>query len=173
MFVLDISRLEDGPIKLRKELPLPWLSGELDACEYDAVPERGSLDLAAETSGNGVLLRGEVRAEVQVECGTCLAKTGLQIGAELATYLLPRPEQVEMDADQELTPEDLDREYYDGEKIRLDDLIRDAIMLELPMNPRCGDGCPGMPELAGAARAQQGVDPRLAPLASVKTAKED
>src|SRR4030065_464925 len=52
-----------------------------------------------------------------------------------------RPEADEL----ELTPEDLDREFFTGDRIVLDDLVREQLILEAPMQPLCRQDCPGIP----------------------------
>jgi uncharacterized protein len=66
--------------------------------------------------------------------------------------------------------EDVPREEFSGNEIPLDELVREHIVLELPMQPLCGDACPGIPIPAHVRPpadvfAEPGaVDPRLAPL---------
>ena len=87
-------------------------------------------------------------------------------------YLARRDENEPVDDDEELTPEDLEREWYSGDTLILDDMIRDAIMLELPMNPRCAKDCSGVPLQGDEEKNERTIDPRLAPLASILISKE-
>ena len=58
---------------------------------------------------------------------------------------------------------------YEGEHLVLDDVVRDAIVLEIPMMPLCSASCPGIerPPLAEDA-SDRPIDPRFAALLSVK-----
>lgn len=75
--------------------------------------------------------------------------------------------------------EDLDLEgdpveFYSGDDLVLDGIVREAIVLEEPMQPLCRPDCPGIPVPEGVRPPadfgrEEGVsDPRLAPLLGLK-----
>jgi uncharacterized protein len=55
----------------------------------------------------------------------------------------------------------------------LDDLVRDEILLEIPMIPLCSETCPGMGTPPGTEEKaeEKGIDPRLAPLMAFRPKK--
>jgi len=169
-FVVDVEGLNRGPETFACEIPLPWLATELEACDYPIEPVRARLDAVVSLADSGVLVRGEATARVKTECGTCLADLDLDLTAPISAFLMPRPAETE-GLDAELTPEDLEREWYEGDRIALDGLVRDAIVLELPMTPRCEGACRGE-AAAHLAPETEKIDPRLAPLARIRLAKE-
>jgi uncharacterized protein len=77
-----------------------------------------------------------------------------------------RERQRERDDDIELGEDvDLDLIRYDGETLILDDIVRDVLLLGIPMLPLCSESCPGIrPGLAQPTVETFGVDPRLQPL---------
>ena len=83
----------------------------------------------------------------------------------------------------EFSSEEADLDTFDGETVVLDELLREAVLLEIPIFPLCSDDCAGIaPGLAsrgpsadasGAAGAREErrlerPDPRLAPLAALR-----
>jgi uncharacterized protein len=76
------------------------------------------------------------------------------------------------DADDEgdRSADDADTIAYDGETVVLDDLVRDELLLAIPMIPLCSESCPGIS--AGPANSagadEAGIDPRLRPLLKLK-----
>jgi CheY-like chemotaxis protein len=44
----------------------------------------------------------------------------------------------------EFSPEEADTLPFDGETVVLDDLVKDELLLEIPMIPLCSETCPGM-----------------------------
>jgi len=120
------------------------------------------------------LIQGEVAANVKMQCGTCLKDISMDLQSIVCTYLLPLEEYKKEIEKEELTPEDLDREYYEGETVTLDDLVGDALMLELPMNPKCGLDCPGLSVFSETPKVSSlTLDPRLAPLLEIRLNKEN
>jgi uncharacterized protein len=169
-FVVDVEELKNGSKTFDCDIPLPWLAAELEACEYPVVPLRAHLDAVVASADSGVLVRGEATARVKTECGTCLDEVVLDLTAPLSAFLMPRTGGTE-GPDAELTPEELEREWYDGDRFALDDMVRDGIVLELPMTPRCEGACRGE-AVAHLASERKRIDPRLASLASIRIVKE-
>lgn len=83
--------------------------------------------------------------------------------------------------DPDLADEHAARDFFVGEQITLDPFVREFLLLELPMFPVRSDLpsdapaaiAPPSPASTGAARAEgaepQRIDPRLAPLAAIKS----
>ena len=61
-------------------------------------------------------------------------------------------------------PEEQDDEqlYLDGDLLDLEPMLRDAIVLALPMSPLCRDDCPGLCVECGVPLADAGPDHRHA-----------
>jgi uncharacterized protein len=74
------------------------------------------------------------------------------------------------DADAEMSAEELDVIPYSGETIALDDLVRDELVLEIPIVPLCSEDCPGIspPPAKEDATGEAAIDPRLRPLFRMK-----
>ena len=169
---IELSKLENGTIDIERDVPVDWLKRRMQFCEYEAAPRSAKVKLDINQIESGVLVRGQVSATIQANCGICLKEIVINVNSGLSTYLVPRATVVREIEDKELTPEDLDREYYKGDVIVLDDLIGDAIMLEMPMNPQCGDDCPGL-KARKPENDRAKIDPRLAPLAGIRINKEN
>jgi uncharacterized metal-binding protein YceD (DUF177 family) len=79
--------------------------------------------------------------------------------------------------DPELSPSDAAKDVYDGEKVVLDDFIREFILLELPAYPRRSDLPSGeTPAIAPPSEAEPAsgpIDPRLMPLAAIASRLRD
>jgi uncharacterized protein len=65
-------------------------------------------------------------------------------------------------------PEEADVIPYDGETVVLDDLVRDELLLGIPMIPLCSESCAGIRPQNPDGGAASGVDPRLQPLLALK-----
>ncbi len=172
-FTMDLEDLRKGSGNIDRDIPLDWLGQEMKACEYNVEPTNAHVRMSLSAHDQGVLLSGSASVRVKTECGKCLAEMYLDLECALDGFMMPigagqEPEE----PDDELTPQDLKREWYENDIVVLDELIRDSIMLELPMNPRCSDSCPGIELHALVESKEDYMDPRLAPLASIKLPKE-
>lgn len=147
----------------------PWLRGVLEGHEATATERDGKLDVRASRSGADVVVRGTLDVEVRLPCARCLEPFAAPLHAELGVLYVaaPRVEAREGGPEQEyeLASGEADTLPFDGETVVLDDLVRDEVLLEIPMIPLCSEACPGMSAAPGApAEEPRGVDPRLAPL---------
>jgi uncharacterized protein len=75
----------------------------------------------------------------------------------------------DLDDEDDLVDDGPDTIRYEGEHLVLDDVVRDALVLEIPMMPLCSEACPGIerPPLV-ESEADRPIDPRFAALLSVK-----
>jgi len=171
-FAFEVARIQEAAVELHEEVSLDWLKEELRACEYSTEPRAAHIDLRLTASGQGIWITGKAQVRLAAECGICLASTELSLEPEIGIYLFEKASDFLEDERSELTPEDLEKEWYEGEHVVLDGIIRDAIMLELPMTPKCDYPCSGPAAIAAANHADT-IDPRLAPLARLKIEKEN
>lgn len=77
------------------------------------------------------------------------------------------------DIEYEFSSEEAEVDTFDGDTVVLDDLLREAILLELPNFPLCSEACPGIGPVATDREAEPGgpsdrVDPRFAPLSALR-----
>jgi uncharacterized protein len=127
------------------------------------------LDLRLESVMDGVLVTGVARAEVSAECGRCLTPVTDAVTADLQELFAYSPDESDDEAP-----------TLDGDLIDLEPLVRDALVLSLPLNPVCRDDCSGLCPGCGERRselpddhAHDETDPRWAALAGLHTRTED
>jgi uncharacterized protein len=138
-----------------------------------------TLEIRFEAVTEGVLATGTVTAPLAGECARCLAPLASSVTAsfqELYLYPDERPHgsagrgsagrgahdrHHRSDHDE---PEEQDDEqlYLDGDLLDLEPMLRDAIVLALPMSPLCRDDCPGLCVECGVSLADAGPDHRHA-----------
>lgn len=114
-----------------------------------------AVDLDLEHISEGIVVRGAVRATWRGECSRCLR--------DLA-------EPLELHVDELFEPHPVVGETYplEGHELDLDQLVRDAVLLELPLAPHCDLPC--LPTLTAddADADDSPVDPRWAVLSELE-----
>lgn len=167
-----------------------WLDRMLEGTGVrgDTEGEPGQVKVHAQRNGREILVHGRANARLITECGRCLKGLPLNVAADVGALYSPadaprRPVPVD-DEDDDLAVDDTDHEVYTGDKVEIDDLVRDSLLLELPMQPRCdlGWACPNI-DLPEHLRAAEGVstkgfdegnvDPRLLPLMKLAKGEPD
>jgi uncharacterized protein len=124
--------------------PVPAPAGL--ALELVRVPEGAELelDLRLEAVMEGVLVSGTVTAPVEGECARCLRPVADEVLVDLQELYVYEDLPV---ADED-TEEAAGR--LDGDLIDLEPVVRDAVVLELPLSPLCREDCPGLCPVCGA-----------------------
>lgn len=124
-----------------------------------------------------VLVRGELVTDVGFVCVRCAEPRSRRLELPLDAVLMPRSATDELEGDVELTAEDMDVSFYEGDEIDLDPLVREAILLEFPAYPACEEGSEACEQAQAALRANLNaegeetggtVDPRWAALQAMR-----
>lgn len=171
-FTLNVKDLDSSGKDFEFPITSRWLAHALEETGLRPHPSQkgGTLSLHAQKTGADILLQGKLRVTIVAECGRCLQEALVPIDGDVVALLCARGASFRKEPDEvELTPQDLDQDFYEGDVIVLDDKIREQILLEVPMQPLCSEQCEGIadyvPEDTSAPlQNEPAVDPRLAPL---------
>jgi uncharacterized protein len=130
---------------------------------------------SAARKGEQVRLRGTIKTEVELLCDRCAAPQSAPLAVEFDTSFIPQEVEVGKEENVELQAEDLILSAYEGDAVDLDELVREQILLALPLRHLCREDCKGLCQKCGAnlndthCSCEQGeVDPRWAALAALK-----
>jgi len=141
------------------------------------LPNPPEVRLTITPEGDRYLIQGSVSALVIVECARCLAPINLWVDAPCSVDAVPLSRAAGEDATGALGRGDLDVTFYSGDVLDVDGLVRDQLMLQLPMHPLCRDTCLGLCPSCGVNRNEQACacassdapDPRFDILRTVAT----
>jgi len=79
-------------------------------------------------------IRGEVRADLVLECQRCLGRIVLPVDVELDLAVIEVPEEADR------LPDEVEPVWIEGDTLRLMDLVEDELILAIPQVPRHEDG---------------------------------
>ncbi len=136
----------------------------------------------------GVLLQGGFRVDVGAPCKRCLDDVTAPLKVSFTLNLLPRrvakykangdpavEDNERLESAGSFRLEDADREWFDGKTIDLDPIIREQVLLALPMNLLCRETCRGLCPTCGQNLNEKQcdcerevVDPRWMALKDIK-----
>jgi DUF177 domain-containing protein len=139
-------RFEESP----QEFPVLAEMINRGECEFLA-PIKTSL--RAVRIADRVEVEGDVRSVVGLPCARCLKVFETALTSRFALTYTNRLEEMEMAADQdevELRPEEINRIYFQGETINLQDAIQEQVIMAFPIRALCSEGCRGLCPQCGA-----------------------
>ena len=102
-------------------------------------------------AGKEVELRGQLHTKLEVVCGRCLKPVELPLATEFKERFV-RAVSWAPEEQHELQAEDLDLAVFDGEGIELDELVREELLLAVPVNVLCREDCQGLCPTCGIDR---------------------
>jgi uncharacterized protein len=180
----ELGRRPGALQRLTREIDAPK---DLGIQGVIGVPEGAPvvLELRLESVMEGVLVTGTARAQAEGECVRCLEPLELALEADFQEmFSYPDADdrgrvKAEPADDAEDSAENEDRLFIEDGLFDLEPVLRDAVVLALPMQPVCQDDCPGLCSECGARLADDpdhhhdAVDIRWAALQGLAGSLED
>jgi uncharacterized protein len=164
--IRDLGRRAGSMMEMDVTVPAPnHLGGGV------AVVPPGSgvgLVLRFEAVVEGVLVSGTASVRVAGECARCLDPVEWDQTVPFTELFLHEP-----------GPEEEELPVLDGDFLDLEPVVRDAVVLALPLAPLCRPDCPGLCVECGARLADDPshghdrIDPRWAALTGLETTEKE
>jgi uncharacterized protein len=134
--VTDLLRRPGSQRELRVEVPADDLAAHA-ARVTDGDPV--VVDVVLESLSDGITVHGTVRARWVGSCRRCLGPAGGELLADVQELY-------------QRHPVDEDAFAFDGDHLDLRPMVRELVIVELPIVPLCGEACRGLCPVCGADR---------------------
>jgi uncharacterized protein len=145
---LDIQELELHPIEFKEEFQPGVIDLGEDIRQRTPLKSSGRAELVEEHHGKhkviqDIRLRGTLSAGLELSCARCLEPVAQNITRDFE--LLYRPLGTDAGRD-ELSVTDAEAEigYYEGEGLLLEDVLREQVLLAVPLKVTCREDCKGL-----------------------------
>lgn len=145
---LDIKDLEVRPREFEEEFQPGVIDLGQDVRQRTPLKASGRAELVEEHHGKrqviqDIRLRGRLSASLELQCARCLEPVGQNVDRKFE--LLYRPLGTDAGRD-ELSVTDAEAEigYYQGQGIQLEDVLREQVLLALPLKAICRENCKGL-----------------------------
>jgi uncharacterized protein len=149
--LLSIKELEVRKLPFAETYP----AGEIDFSETGIV-QKGPLkaDGVAEMlphTGEEVRVKGRVQTDLETECDRCLGRAAFHIDAPFDLFYRPIGEQ---SAEEEAAIDEGEAEmgFYEMPGLVLEDILREQVLFQLPMQRLCSENCKGICPVCGVNR---------------------
>jgi uncharacterized protein len=129
---------------LISEIPEKGLDLELrETIENDIILSPVVARLRIEKVGNEVVVKGNLRADIKLQCSRCLKEfcSELSVPFDVVYHSV---EELKGEDKHEVRVEELNTDFYSGEEMDLFALMEEQIVLNLPMKPLCAELCKGI-----------------------------
>jgi uncharacterized protein len=155
-----VRDLELKPARFDVELP-PGTIEFLDPKLKQATPLHavGQAELVM-GSDDEIQVTGHVKVQLQTECDRCLEPSDFPVDSSFELYYRPVAEGSNNGAravrveEKAIDAEEAEMGFYEGDGLELNDVLREFVLLALPMQKLCSENCKGICPECGQNRNQ-------------------
>jgi uncharacterized protein len=154
-----VSELEREPIEFNLQLPPGAVDFGEEAEQEGPLATSGRTEVIHEHRGPkeivaDIRLRGQFAGKVRVPCARCVEPVEIPLAAEFD--LIFRPVGADSDApERSITAPETEIGYYQKDSLALEDVLREQVLLALPVRTLCKPDCKGLCPRCGANRNLQ------------------
>ncbi|MBN2178560.1 MAG: DUF177 domain-containing protein [Deltaproteobacteria bacterium] len=154
---INIANIPEEGLELTFSKGEGWFSTILPEKDSTNFSVRNvDVDCSVKRVLKNVTVKGSIRAGIELECCRCLAKFDLPVEEDFKYTFTQAPHT--LDDEIELTYEDLDFAYFEGDIIEIDQAIAEQIILQVPIKPLCSDSCRGLCPMCGINLNKENCD---------------
>jgi uncharacterized protein len=145
---LSVKEMELRKLAFRESYaPGEWepLDGKLK--QASPLVAEGTAELVSRSLGE-VRVRGHLSVCLDTECDRCLEAASIPIESDFDLFYEPMslvPEEAEV----EINQGESEIGFYEGEGLELEDILRERVLLALPMRKVCREDCQGICPVCG------------------------
>lgn len=154
---LSVKEMEVRKVRFDEAFP----PGQIDFAGEDLEQESvlraaGSAELLAHTGGE-VRIRGRLSVEMSADCDRCLARARFPLDQEFDLFYRPVAV-IAHEAEEAIDEGESEIGFYQGGGLELEDILREQILLALPMQRVCSEACKGICPACGKNRNETECD---------------
>jgi uncharacterized protein len=174
-----VSELEREPVDFDLELAPGAVDLGEEAVQQGGMAASGNAEVLHEHRGPreivaDIRLKGRFAGRFQVPCARCVEPVEIPLGADFD--LIYRPVGADAGApERSITAPETEISYYQGDSLALEDVLREQVLLSLPVKTLCKPDCKGLCPRCGENRNTQPCtcdvgpsDPRWEALADLR-----
>ena len=168
---LDVKELAVRKLRIRKT----YAPGSIDfrSAEIKQI-EPLEVMATAELLETQIRIEGNLETKIELVCARCLEPVVEEVSRTFDLFYAPVPK-VEKPTIDQLKDDETEIGFYKGEGLFLADVLREQLLLALPLKVICQSDCRGLCPNCGANLNHEecrcetyATDPRMAPLARLK-----
>jgi len=140
-FAIHTVKIEPSGSDFVFEVPDAWLDAALEACDASPAGRPGEVAVNVSPISPGYYLTGTIHVHLGAACARCLRTAALDLSVPFKVHMTPGTPEPRDDVETVAEDGSLGTAHFQGEEMVLDSLVRESIVLALPMNPHCPEGC--------------------------------
>ena len=152
--LLSIKEMEVRKIPFAEEWgPDGFDFSDTGVIQTGPLSAKGTAELLPHTGGE-VRVQGRIKADLETECDRCLGRAQFHIDTPFDLFYRPVEAEEDGSAVHEVAIDEGEAEigFYELPGLQLEDIVREQVLLQLPMQRICKENCLGICPNCGANR---------------------
>ena len=140
-YTVDLKDLRQDKVSLEGSLK----PGEIDfSSENVRQAEPLTWTATIERAGEEIRMVGAVQTTIELSCSRCLELASAEISKSFDLFFRERDDEMFDEDEVELSEEDTRTAFFTGTELALGDVLREQVLLALPMKALCRVDCKGL-----------------------------
>jgi uncharacterized protein len=150
---ISLQELQQHKVRFKVDIPAGEIEFDGKVSHSSVLHTEGVAELLNHSLGE-IRLQGDLQVTVDAPCDRCLEPVSLPIHSPFDLVYVPASEAVEGGED-EIDEAAVEVGYYEGNGLQLNDVLREVVLLALPMQLVCSENCKGICPVCGQNRNQR------------------
>jgi uncharacterized protein len=151
--LITLQELELRNVHFRVDIPAGEIDYDSKITQASVLHSEGSAELLNHSLGE-IRVQGDLNVAVGTTCDRCLEAVTLPIQNHFDLVYMPT-EQAAKGGEDEIDAAGVEIGYYDARGLAVKDVLREVVLLALPMQLVCGEACKGICPECGQNRNQR------------------
>lgn len=141
MFI-GLRELEQKPVRFTVDVPVGEIDYDGKVTQTSALHAEGTAQLLTRTLSD-IRINGKLTVGVNAPCDRCLEDAAVSVDRSFDLVYLP-VEEAKAGGEDEVEEDATEIGFYEGNGLQLNDVLREVVLLALPMQLVCRDACKGI-----------------------------
>lgn len=148
MFI-SLQQLEHRPVRFDVDIPPGEIDYDSKLTQSSKLHAEGSAQLLNHSLGE-IRVKGKLKVTVQATCDRCLEAANFPIENDFDLVYMPAAESA--GGEDEIDEGGIEVGFYEGNGLTLNEILREVVLLALPMQIVCQTDCKGICPVCGQNR---------------------
>jgi uncharacterized protein len=150
---ISLQDLESRNVPFAVDVPAGKIDFDSKLTQTSALHAEGTASLLKYSLGE-IRVQGDLRVDTATVCDRCLEAIQLPIQNQFDLVYMPAGESL-VGGEDEIDEAAVEVGFYEGHGLELDDVLREVVLLALPMQIVCSEACKGICPYCGHNRNQR------------------
>lgn len=153
---IGLQELQLHPVRFNVDIPAGEIDYEAKVSQASPLHAEGRAQLLNQSLGE-IRVEGDLNVTMGAACDRCAEPAAFPVKTHFDLLYLPA-DSAEGEGEHEIESGSVDIGYYSGSGLVLNDLLRETVLLALPMQLVCSEDCKGICPVCGENRNQRLCD---------------